>query len=55
MFVVGVLDNCVGFFASFTAGVLSVVGANYCDNTMALIVVGHAFHGEWDGWGCLWV
>lgn len=46
MLAVGVLDNCVGFFDGLTAGVLSIVGANYCDHTMALIVIGHAFHGK---------
>src|SRR3954463_12373260 len=29
------------------AGVFSLMGANYCDNTFSLILVGHLLHGSW--------
>lgn len=45
MFAVGIMDNCIGFFTTFLAGVFSMVGANYCDNNRVLIVVGHIVHG----------
>jgi len=44
MLAVGVLDIVIGFFATFLAGVLSATGANYCDNTLRLVVLGHVVH-----------
>ena len=46
MLCIGLMDNCVGFVFTFMAGVFSLMGANYCDNNMELIVVGHIAHGK---------
>lgn len=48
MLAIGVLDNVFGLvFSTFMAGVLSLMGANYCDNTRLLIYVAHVGHGLW--------
>jgi Serpentine type 7TM GPCR chemoreceptor Srt len=48
MLCLGVVDNAFGLAcATFMAGVLSMMGANYCDNTRLLIYVGHVGHGLW--------
>lgn len=46
MLAVGVQENVLGFFATFMAGVLSIAGTGYCENTMLLTVNGHLAHGE---------
>ncbi|KAI1691508.1 serpentine type 7TM GPCR chemoreceptor srt domain-containing protein [Ditylenchus destructor] len=45
MFSIGVFDLMGGFLCAFVAGIFSLIGANYCDNNMLMIVVGHAAHG----------
>ncbi|KAI1699750.1 serpentine type 7TM GPCR chemoreceptor srt domain-containing protein [Ditylenchus destructor] len=47
MFCIGVFDLIGGFLYTFVNGIFSLIGANYCDNNILLIVVGHAAHGLW--------
>ncbi|KAI1697146.1 serpentine type 7TM GPCR chemoreceptor srt domain-containing protein [Ditylenchus destructor] len=47
MFSIGVFDLIGGFMYAFIAGILSIMGANYCDHNMLMIVVGHLAHGMW--------
>jgi hypothetical protein len=44
MFAIGLLDITVGAFSTLGAGIFSLMGANYCDNTRLLIVAGHLLH-----------
>ncbi|KAI1717452.1 serpentine type 7TM GPCR chemoreceptor srt domain-containing protein [Ditylenchus destructor] len=47
MFAIGVFDLFGGFIYTFLAGIFSLMGANYCDNNMILIIAGHGVHGAW--------
>ncbi len=46
MFAIGLLDIGTGAFSTLGAGIFSLMGANYCDNTRLLIIVGHIAHGK---------
>ncbi|KAI1733207.1 serpentine type 7TM GPCR chemoreceptor srt domain-containing protein [Ditylenchus destructor] len=47
MFCIGIFDCMGGFIYAFFAGILSIMGANYCDNNFIIILSGHALHGAW--------
>jgi len=47
MLSVGIMDNVVGFFFTFLAGVYTYIGTNYCDNTYLLIINRHLAHGAY--------
>ncbi|KAI1697084.1 serpentine type 7TM GPCR chemoreceptor srt domain-containing protein [Ditylenchus destructor] len=47
MFSIGVFDLMGGFLYAFLNGIFSLIGANYCDNNMLLIIVGHVTHGKY--------
>lgn len=48
MLCVGIADNMyTTFCVTLVAGILQLMGANYCDNTRLLIYVGHIGHACW--------
>jgi hypothetical protein len=46
MFAMGMLDISLGMFSTLGAGIFSLMGANYCDNTRLLTIVGHMVHSK---------
>ncbi|KAI1698422.1 serpentine type 7TM GPCR chemoreceptor srt domain-containing protein [Ditylenchus destructor] len=47
MFAIGITDNICGLVFTFSAGVMSINGINYCDHNEFMLFISHICHGLW--------
>ncbi|KAI1693716.1 serpentine type 7TM GPCR chemoreceptor srt domain-containing protein [Ditylenchus destructor] len=52
MFAIGIVENLAGFNMTFMAGVMSILGINYCDHNKFMIIFSHCTHAIWGTYTC---